>query len=93
MLRDLLLIDRRRLGPTSILVRVGVSFISTDQACANAEQEIPAFDFAQVQADSRAAWNELLGRVQVDPSGVDYDAVELFYSSLYRTHIVPADCA
>ncbi|EPS96935.1 hypothetical protein FOMPIDRAFT_62080 [Fomitopsis schrenkii] len=76
---------------TSILVRAGISFISTEQACANAEEEIPTFDFDGVQAAARAEWNELLGRIQVDPTGVDNDTVSLFYSSLYRIHVVPAD--
>ena len=73
-------------------MRAGISFISTEQACANAEEEIPTFDFDGVQAAARAEWNELLGRIQVDPTGVDNDTVSLFYSSLYRIHVVPADC-
>ncbi|KAL0565603.1 hypothetical protein V5O48_016419, partial [Marasmius crinis-equi] len=68
-------------GPTKILARVGVSFISSDQTCANAEEEIPDFDFDRVHTENRAAWNDILGRVQVDPEGVDEDAVKLFYSS------------
>ncbi|OAX39419.1 glycoside hydrolase family 92 protein [Rhizopogon vinicolor AM-OR11-026] len=76
---------------TTILARVGVSFISSDQACANAESEIPDFDFDGTVATARAAWNELLSRVQVDTQGVNKETTELFYSSLYRTHIVPAD--
>lgn len=79
-------------GATSILARVGVSLISTEQACANAEQEIPDFDFAKTRAASRAQWSELLGRIQVNPQGVDSEFVDLFYSSLYRTHLSPADC-
>ncbi|OJT03621.1 hypothetical protein TRAPUB_5649 [Trametes pubescens] len=78
-------------GPTTIFARVGMSFISTDQACQNAESEIPSFDFEGTRAAVRAEWNELLGRVQVETQGVDDDTVELFYSSLYRTHISPAD--
>ncbi|KAJ8474821.1 hypothetical protein ONZ51_g6967 [Trametes cubensis] len=78
-------------GTTSILARVGVSFISSEQACANAEAEIPDFDFEGVRSAARAEWSELLGRVQVNPSGVDPEIVDLFYSSLYRTHISPAD--
>lgn len=78
-------------GPTTILVRVGVSFISSAQACSNAAQEIPDWKFDGVHKTSRAKWNELLGRVQVDPTGVDLETVKLFYSSLYRTHISPAD--
>ncbi|OBZ76244.1 hypothetical protein A0H81_02953 [Grifola frondosa] len=78
-------------GPTAILARVGVSFISTTQACSNAEDEIGDFDFDRVRSDARAEWNELLGRVQVETGGVDSEIVDLFYSSLYRTHISPAD--
>ncbi|KAI0365413.1 glycoside hydrolase family 92 protein [Pilatotrama ljubarskyi] len=78
-------------GTTSILARVGVSFISPEQACSNAEQEIPDFDFDGVRSASRAQWSELLGRVQVDTSNVDPEIVDLFYSSMYRTHLSPAD--
>ncbi|KAI0922609.1 hypothetical protein AcV5_009537 [Taiwanofungus camphoratus] len=78
-------------GTTAILARVGVSFISTAQACSNAEEEIPDFDFDGVQSEARAQWNEILGRVQVGTEGVDNEIVELLYSSLYRIHIVPAD--
>ncbi|KAF8184698.1 glycoside hydrolase family 92 protein [Pholiota molesta] len=66
---------------TSILARVGVSFISSAQACANAEEEIPTFDFDGVHAANRAQWNDLLSRVQVDTTGVDAETTELFYSS------------
>ncbi|PCH36943.1 glycoside hydrolase family 92 protein [Wolfiporia cocos MD-104 SS10] len=78
-------------GTTSILARAGVSFISTEQACANAEAEIPDFEFDSVRAVARAEWNELLGRIQVGTEGVDNETISLFYSSLYRTHVVPAD--
>jgi putative alpha-1,2-mannosidase len=68
--------------PTSILARVGVSFISPEQACSNAESEIPNFDFAGTQARARAQWDELLSRVQVGTEGVYKEIVELFYSSV-----------
>ncbi|KAF8965760.1 glycoside hydrolase family 92 protein [Flammula alnicola] len=76
---------------TSILARVGVSFISSAQACANAQEEIPDFDFDNVHASNRAQWNDLLSRVQVDTTGVDLETTQLLYSSVYRTHISPAD--
>ncbi|KAI5894878.1 uncharacterized protein SCHCODRAFT_02495315 [Schizophyllum commune H4-8] len=78
-------------GETSILARVGVSLISSEQACQNAEEEIPDFDFERVYEEGRAEWNELLGRIQVDTTGVPEETVQLFYSSLYRTHVAPAD--
>ena len=67
---------------TTILARVGVSFISSDQACANAESEIPDFDFEGVQSASEDQWRELLSRVQVNTTGVDDETVELLYSSV-----------
>ncbi|KXN83541.1 hypothetical protein AN958_01250 [Leucoagaricus sp. SymC.cos] len=76
---------------TTILARVGVSLISSEQACANAEEEIPDFDFDKTSGQARAQWNDILGRVQIDPTGVPTEIVQLFYSSLYRTHITPAD--
>lgn len=77
---------------TSILVRLGVSFISPEQACANAELEAPTFDFDGVRQAAWAEWDELLGRIQVQTTNVSPEIVELFYSSLYRTHISPANC-
>ena len=68
--------------PTTILARIGVSFISTDQACANAESEIPDFDFDSVRSANEAQWEELLGRVNVDTKGVSQETVELFSSSV-----------
>jgi len=67
---------------TKILARVGVSLISTEQACQNAEEEIPDFDFERVHQDNRATWNDLLGRVQVDMTGVPLETAQLFYSSV-----------
>lgn len=71
-------------SPTTILVRVGVSFISSAQACANAEEEIPDFDFERVHKASRGEWNDLLGRVRVDDAslGDGGEAKALFYSSV-----------
>ena len=71
---------------------MGVSFISSDQACANAESEIPDFDFTGVRQAAFNEWDELLGRIKVNTTGVDANTTQLFYSSLYRTHISPADC-
>lgn len=67
---------------SSILARVGISLISTDQACANAEEEIPDWDFERVVADSQDMWRDILGRVRVDAGSVDRNTTELLYSSV-----------
>ena len=66
---------------TVILARIGISFISTDQACANAESEIPDFDFDSTVTASQSLWSDLLERVNVDTEGVDDEVVQLLYSS------------
>ncbi|KAJ6613163.1 glycoside hydrolase family 92 protein [Mycena sp. CBHHK59/15] len=78
-------------GTTTILARVGISFISTAQACTNAEEEIGDWGFERVVKDSEDQWRDILSRVQVDTDNVDEESVTLLYSSLYRTHIVPGD--
>ena len=67
---------------TTILVRAGVSFISTAQACSNAQAEINDFGFDIVHTQNRAQWNDLLGRIQVDTTNVPLETVQLFYSSV-----------
>ncbi|KAK1774490.1 glycosyl hydrolase family 92-domain-containing protein [Copromyces sp. CBS 386.78] len=74
----------------SILARVGVSFISVDKACENAEQEIGEdWDFERVEKDAREAWREKLDVVRVDASGTSEELQTTFWSGLYRTLLSP----
>jgi putative alpha-1,2-mannosidase len=79
--------------PTSdpIVIRVGVSFLSADQACSNAESEIGGASFEQVQEESRAAWQDRLQRIEIDVNGTLPNVTEMFYSSLYRASLTPVD--
>ncbi|KAG8168406.1 hypothetical protein KVR01_001155 [Diaporthe batatas] len=75
-----------------IQVRVGLSYISVDRACQNAESEIPGdFDFDGTKAAAEAAWRTKLGVVSVDPTGVNSTFLTTFWSGLYRTFISPQD--
>lgn len=74
-----------------ILARVGLSFFSVDQACRNAERELPGFDFEAARAAAEEAWRTKLSPVVVDSTGVDTSLQRLFWSSLYRTFISPQD--
>lgn len=66
-----------------IEVRIGLSYISTDQARRNLRREIPAGNFDQVKADARAEWNRALGAVRVD--GGTASQRTIFYTALYRS--------
>ncbi|KAK0437837.1 glycosyl hydrolase family 92-domain-containing protein [Armillaria borealis] len=78
-------------GSSIVTARFGISMISTDQACANAEEEVPAWNWDAVQAASVSKWEDVLSRVQVDTDVEDPTVVELLYSSLYRASLIPAN--
>ena len=75
----------------TLSARVGMSFISADQACQNAEAEIPDWDFNSVQNAAETAWREKLSIVSVQPGGASNDMLTIFYSGLYRTMLNPQD--
>jgi predicted alpha-1,2-mannosidase len=64
-------------------VRVGISYISADQAHRNLEREIPRWSFEQVKSSTRAVWNEALGRIDV--TGGTEQQRTIFYTALYRS--------
>jgi len=49
-----------------VILRVGVSFVSADQACANAEEEIGTTSFENIQLASKALWQEKLSKIEID---------------------------
>ncbi|AIZ63447.1 alpha-mannosidase [Hymenobacter sp. DG25B] len=69
-----------------VQARVASSFISPEQAERNL-QEIGSNDFEAVKQQGKTAWNEQLGRVQVE-GGTDAQQ-RTFYSCLYRSLLFP----
>ncbi|MFV1981114.1 MAG: GH92 family glycosyl hydrolase [Rhodothermia bacterium] len=74
-------------GEAAVEVRIGTSFISIDQAMRNLAQEIGRRDFEHIRRDAGGAWNDLLGRMEIDP--VTEDDRKTFYSCLYRSFLFP----
>jgi predicted alpha-1,2-mannosidase len=64
-------------------VRVGISYISTEQAKRNLEREIPGWTFDQVKVNTRAVWNHALGGIQT--TGGTEKQRTIFYTALYRS--------
>ncbi|KAF9261279.1 hypothetical protein L218DRAFT_1046753 [Marasmius fiardii PR-910] len=76
----------------SVLARFGVSFLSSDAACQNAEQEVPDWSWSKVEQASEAKWEDVLSRVELPAiEKENKDVVTLLYSSLYRASLVPAN--
>lgn len=67
-------------------VKAASSFISLDQAWLNLE-EVGDKTFAQVKAEAKGRWNEVLGRIQV--GGGSDEQYRTFYSCLYRATLFP----
>jgi putative alpha-1,2-mannosidase len=72
-----------------VLARVGVSLISSDKACSNAESEIPTFDFNATRTAAVSLWREKISPIKVSTTGVDSSTLTNFYSGIYRTMVNP----
>ncbi|WP_250401077.1 GH92 family glycosyl hydrolase [Streptomyces cellostaticus] len=72
----------------TVTLRLATSLISVDQAKDNLAREIPdRASFGTVRARARRAWDELLGRVEVE--GATPDQLTTLYSSMYRLYLYP----
>ncbi|MGQ7871342.1 GH92 family glycosyl hydrolase [Sunxiuqinia sp. sy24] len=67
-----------------IVVRTGISLVSTEQARLNLETEMALFGWSleAVKEAGRTKWNELLSRIKVE-GGTSEDRLK-FYTNLYR---------
>ncbi|KAL4893997.1 glycosyl hydrolase family 92-domain-containing protein [Aspergillus ambiguus] len=74
-----------------VQARMGLSFISSEQACSNAEAEIPNFDFNATEATAMDLWRKKFAPIRVSRQGVDRSFLVNFYSGIYRTMINPQD--
>lgn len=74
-----------------IQVRVGLSFISSAQACSNAEREIPDYNFGSVLKAAENAWKEKLNVITIENGGVSEVLLKAFWSGVYRSMISPQD--
>lgn len=74
-----------------ILARVGVSFMSPEQACENAEKEIPDYDFEGVRKAAEDAWRKKLSTIKLDSTGISRSLLRTFWSGVYRTFLSPQD--
>lgn len=70
--------------------KIGISYVSVENARENLRAENPGWAFDSVREAAEAAWNDCLGRVEVE--GGDADRIAQFYTHLYRVFIHPNIC-
>ena len=70
-----------------LLIKVGISAVSTDGAKANLKTEIPHWNFEKTRAQSKALWEKELGKIVVE--GKSEEQKEIFYTALYHSLLNP----
>lgn len=78
-------------GGRTLHYKVGVSYVSVENAKENLMAENPGWSFSSVKADAEAAWNAMLGKIEV--KGTDPLRVVQFYTHLYHALIHPNICS
>ena len=66
-----------------VLMKVAISYVSTDNAWENLEQDCSHWDFNRVRQESQQEWNEWLGRIDV--KGGSHDQQMKFYTDLWHS--------
>ena len=70
-----------------VLVKIGVSYVSIDNARENLKTEMPGFDFDKIHSQAKELWTKALSRIEVE-GGTD-DQKTIFYTSLYHINLHP----
>jgi predicted alpha-1,2-mannosidase len=74
-------------GSRVVLARVGVSFVSVEDARANLAAENTGKPFGKIAATAQRSWNASLGRIRV--SGGSSAQQASFYTALYHVFMAP----
>jgi predicted alpha-1,2-mannosidase len=72
---------------TPVLMKIGISATSVEDARKNLAAEIPAMDFEGTVAAAKKCWNDVLGKVEIETS--DPAVRETFYTALYHSCMAP----
>ena len=73
---------------TPLMVKVGLSAVSIENAIGNLMAENSGWDFDGVRAQAVAAWNLELGKIDIDTD--NEDDLTVFYTALYHTMVAPS---
>ncbi len=86
VITDIAFADSRQQEP--LVVKVGFSFVSIDNARLNLQSEVGEKEFDQIRAEADATWEHELQKLQVE-GGTERQR-GLFYSTLYRSLLWPS---
>ena len=73
----------------AVELKVGISFVSNENALLNLETEVGEKNFDEVRKEAQAQWENELSLIKIDSD--DEEIKTIFYTALYRTMIMPSD--
>jgi len=71
-----------------LLIKVGISSVSIENAIANLDSSLPGWDFNKTRSEASDAWEKELSKIRITSD--DPDQKTIFYTALYHTMIAPA---
>jgi predicted alpha-1,2-mannosidase len=75
-------------NPKEVILKVGISPVSSENALANIQSETPGWDFAQIASQAEEKWDKALSKVEVETKSSTLK--EIFYTALFHTYIAPS---
>ncbi len=70
-------------------LKIGISFVSLENARLNLETEAGKLDFEGVRDAARKAWDQSLSKIKIETP--DNEIKTIFYTALYHAMIMPSD--
>ena len=76
-----------KLNNNPVMLKMGTSFISAEQASINLDREIGTHSFQKIKEKAKKAWNNILSQITIEDT--DKEQLKTFYSVFYRTKLFP----
>ncbi len=73
---------------TDLLIKVGISSVSVENAIANLDSSLQGWDFDKTRSEASDAWEKEMSKIKIISD--DPDQKTVFYTALYHTMIAPA---
>jgi predicted alpha-1,2-mannosidase len=75
----------------TLFLKIGISFVSIENARLNLDTEQPGWNFEQVKTSASDAWEKELSRIKIEGGSEDHKTI--FYTALYHALIHPSICS
>ncbi len=72
----------------TVQIKIGISFLSSLKAKHNIMEEIPNWNFDEVEQQTCSKWEDLLKRIEIDGTP---EQKKMFYTAMYHTMLMPVN--